>query len=226
MKELLLDTGRFSNVRTSFSPSEARTELQHFKPDLIFLDVRMPGQDGISLLRELNALDRYAEVIFVTAHMEYTLDALKGHAFGYLLKPVNRAELIECIEYYVTHRNPNERSARIEKLIHALQQPHRIRINTKHGFYFVNIQDILFLEADGNYTRIELGTKSYLCSMNMKTLFSMLPADMFIRLGRSRVVNTHKICQVDRKKQKLTFGQDSNAFDLSLSRSELRDLDP
>ena len=101
MVKLLEETLYFSDIRLAQSVDSALSELNNFNPDLIFLDIKMPGKYGIEFVNELHFVDGKPGIVFVTAYDQYAIQAIKIQAFDYLLKPVNRKELKECIEKYI-----------------------------------------------------------------------------------------------------------------------------
>jgi two-component system LytT family response regulator len=224
LKKLLSDSQQFFEIRTALSAQQAARELQLFSPNLVFLDINMPERSGMSLIKDLCQQNIKSEIIFVTAFDEYALEAIKNHAFGYLLKPVNRKELSDCVSYYREHRMANG-PEKIAKMLEHFMGRRRLRISTRSGYYFVDPDDILFCEADGNYTLIELGDRNYLCTLQLGVVQTLLVAHSFVRTGRSLVVNCRKIRNVDKKSQLINFEKGSSVFPLKVSRSQLRDLE-
>ena len=104
MVKLLEETLLFSDIRVAQSVDSALSELNNFGPDLIFLDIKMPGKYGIEFVNDLHFADGKPGIVFVTAYDQYAIQAIKFQAFDYLLKPVNRKELKECIEKYIGKR--------------------------------------------------------------------------------------------------------------------------
>ncbi len=225
LKKLLSDTNQFSEIRSATSCITASHEMKSFDPDLIFLDINMPGMNGIQFLKNLLQQKVRSEIIFVTAFDQYALEAIRNHAFGYLLKPVSRKELADCIVHFREHRRSDEEASRIQKLIAELKGQHRLRISTRSGYYFIDPNDILFCEADGNYTRIELGDRNYLCTLQLGVLKTLLPAQSFVRTGRSLIINYNKIRNVDKKAHLINFEKGALVLPLKVSRSQLKDLE-
>jgi response regulator of citrate/malate metabolism len=93
LKKLLEETLYFSEIRIASSVASAKNELFEFEPDLIFLDIKMPGKDGFTFIHDLQHKNIEPEIVFVTAYEQYAIKAIKFGAFDYLLKPVNRKEL-------------------------------------------------------------------------------------------------------------------------------------
>jgi two-component system LytT family response regulator len=224
LHQLLIDTHQFSEVKTALSGFEAKNHLLTYQPNLIFLDIKMPEMDGFTFLEELNDDEGIGDVIFVTAYEEYALKAIKKHAFDYLLKPIDRQELLDCILQYKDRKTSTGLLHRIEKLVHE-PKDHRMRINTRTGYLLIDPHQILYCKADGNYTYIDLGDRQHLCSLQLGMVEEELPSNCFIRLGRSLIVNRALISKVDRKTGQVTFEKEHKTFTLALSHSQLKELD-
>jgi two-component system, LytTR family, response regulator len=223
MEKLLEETLFFEDIRMAHSVDKALTELTSFNPDLIFLDIKMPGKHGIEFVNELHIIDGKPGIVFVTAFDQYAIQAIKVQAFDYLLKPVNRKELKECIEKYVANRE--------ELLSQQVQRSEpqkkiaRIKVNTRTGTVFINPATILFCRAEGNYTTICTGEKEYLCSMNIGRLKDQLPVGGFLRIGRSLIINFEFITLLDRKKSAVTLVRDNESVTVKIPHQHLKDLD-
>lgn len=226
LKKLLEETACFKEIRTASSVNNANSEMSQFDPDLVFLDIKMPGKDGFSFINDLKQNFRNPEIVFVTAYDHYAIKALRNQAFDYLLKPVNRKELKQCVTRFVEQVNF---SAPKEKQSAASHFPKdaiaRIRVNTRTGTLFINPSSILYCKADGNYTSICTGSKQHLCSLNIGKVKEMLPGNGFIRVGRSHIVNFEYITMLDRKDSTVTLVRDDESVTIKLPRHHLKDLE-
>jgi len=223
MVKLLEETLFFTEIRLAQSVDSALIELNNFSPDLIFLDIKMPGKYGIEFVNEIHYSDGKPGIVFVTAYDQFAIQAIKIHAFDYLLKPVNRKELKECIEKYILkhevgHPHSMQKSEPSRKIS-------RIKVNTRTGTVFINPATILYCKAEGNYTTICTGEKEYLCSMNLGKLQEQLPETGFIRIGRSLVVNFEYITLLDRKKSTITLVRENESVTIKIPHQHLKDLD-
>jgi DNA-binding LytR/AlgR family response regulator len=223
MVKLLEETLFFSEIRLAQSVDSALSELNNFNPDLIFLDIKMPGKYGIEFVNELPYVNGKPGIVFVTAYDQYAIQAIKIHAFDYLLKPVNRKELKECIEKYI-----GKQEEIIPQSLQKVEPPkkiNRIKVNTRAGTVFINPATILFCKAEGNYTVICTGEREYLCSMNLGKLQEKLTSGVFIRIGRSLIINFEYITLLDRKKSAITLVRDNESVTVKIPHQHLKDLD-
>jgi two-component system, LytTR family, response regulator len=225
LKKLLEETLFFNEIRVVQSVNNANIELTNFEPDIIFLDIKMPGKDGFSLINDIKENCKDIAIVFVSAYEQYAIKALRNHAFDYLLKPVNRKDLKQCIARYIDNKNEAGKKEIYKNGIVQKDNISRIRVNTRTGTLFINPSTILYCKADGNYTTICTGNKLHLCSMNIGRVVDMLPVKGFIRVGRSHVINFEYVSLLDRKESSVTLVRDGESVTIKLPRKHLKDLD-
>jgi len=188
-------SGAASNV------DEAVSLALKVKPDLVLLDIQMPGKDGFSFLEELRTYSLFPGIIFVTAYENYAVRAIRNAAFDYLLKPVVKEELFAAIDRFREFLNRNEKND-LNQLIELLNKarPGRIRLNTRTGYFFVDPDDIMFIEADGNYSHIKLVSgKTETSTLSLGNLEKLVESGNFLRISRSFIINMKYISRVDRR---------------------------
>jgi DNA-binding LytR/AlgR family response regulator len=223
LARLLEETLLFDEVRSADSVDEAFKELNNFTPDIIFLDIKMPGKDGFEFIRDLPESYRKYKIVFVTAYDQYAIKAIKNQAFDYLLKPMNRKELKDCILRFIESREENA----VNKDSLKTENPKitRIRVNTRTGTLFINPVDILYCKAEGNYTSVCTGKKHYLCSLNLGKVLELLPKSGFLRIGRSHIINFEHITMLDRKECSILLSRESESVKVQIPRQHVKDLD-
>ncbi|MBK9391375.1 MAG: response regulator transcription factor [Bacteroidetes bacterium] len=225
LKKLLDETHHFTDLRLADSASSATTEMKDFDPDMVFLDIRMPEKDGFDFLMDMSHRNGRPGIVFVTAYEQYALKAIKQHAFDYLLKPVNRKELKQCIQKYISGRSEN--ASQIPQPVHQVltDKIKRVKVSTRTGTLFVNPANILYCKADGNYTVIHSGGKELLCSMNIGKLREMLPETSFLRIGRSLILNIEHITHLDRRQSIVTLVNQGESVSVKIPRNHLKELE-
>lgn len=219
---LLEELELFDDIRQAKSAVSAENELKQFDPDIIFLDIRMPGKDGFAFINELPPDKVKPGIVFVTAFDQFAIKAIKNQAFDYLLKPVSRKELKQCVHKFVETRNS---PAAAQKPAKESDKFSRIRVNTRTGTIFINPSAVLYCKADGNYTTICTGEKQYLCSMNLGKVEEVLNSKFFIRIGRSHIINLEYVTMLDRKESVVTIERNGESVKLRIPRQHLKDLD-
>ena len=182
-------------VAEAANGQEALLLIQHHKPLLIFLDIEMPKMNGFEMLNELPEKDFH--IIFTTAYDQYAIKAIKYAAFDYLLKPIDIEELQEAISNIETREN-NETKKQVELLQQNMQHPkkqlNKLAIPTLEGLLFFDINDIIHLEANSNYTNIYFTNKTKItASKTLKEFEELLPEDIFFRTHHSHLINLNYI---------------------------------
>jgi two-component system, LytTR family, response regulator len=225
LKKLLEETSFFREIIEASSVNNANSVMLQFEPDLVFLDIKMPGKDGFSFINDLKLNNRNPEIVFVTAYEQFAVKALRNKAFDYLLKPVNRKDLKQCINRFIEYKSESVTSVSRINGVSKNDLIPRIRVNTRNGTIFINPSTIVYCKAEGNYTTICTGNKQHLCSLNIGKVHEMLPGNGFIRVGRSHIINFEFITLLDRKESSVTMVRDGETVTIKLPKHHLKDLD-
>lgn len=172
------------------SPETGIDKINKLQPDLVFLDVQMPGLSGFDVLEKLISID--FDIIFVTAHDKYAIKAIKFSALDYLLKPVDVDELIEAVEK--TKLKRENKAQHFQSLLQNVRQGSekltRLAIPSDNEIIVQKIEEIIFCEADSNYTKLYLSNgKQITVSKTLKQFESILPPTDFCRIHHATLVN-------------------------------------
>lgn len=179
------------------NPVEALEIIHRSNPDVIFLDIEMPGISGIDFLRK--KIHTTALPVLVTSHPEFALEGFELEVFDYLLKPVSSERFAVCAcrlrDFY---------QMRTKAFAFDTEQENNFII-IKQGYdkYKIAINDILYLEAMKDYTKIVTADKKYLVLTTLNGIIEKLPKDKFVRIHRSYVVNKNKIETFQKNKVKI-----------------------
>jgi two-component system LytT family response regulator len=179
--------------------NEAKTAIERLHPELIFLDIEMPGKNGFELLDEIPQID--FEIIFVTAYNDYTTQALHLSAVDYLLKPVNENLLVEAVKRAGKRIGSKTENQPVETFLHNIQQAGasqkmKLCIPFSRGFEVVDIQNIIYVEANSNYSNFHFTNRSMVCASKPVHEYATLLEDCnFVRVHKSYVVNLNHILQ-------------------------------
>ncbi|MGV3590735.1 MAG: LytR/AlgR family response regulator transcription factor [Gammaproteobacteria bacterium] len=179
--------------------------IREFQPDLVFLDINMPGMNGIEVVQQVGP-ELMPLTIFLTAHDKYAIEAFRINALDYLLKPINAerfAASLKRAREELDKRQLHRHKQQLAQLLHsmadtsqpsgtALQQG-RILVRTAGHVYFLKPQDIAWIEADGDYVNIHAGSKTHLVRETLKAMEDRLGNDGFQRIHRSSLVNLEAI---------------------------------
>lgn len=178
-------------VATAMSVDQGKTAILQHQPELLFLDIQMPGKNGFDLLRELSAFD--FEVIFITAFDQYAIQAIKFAAVDYLLKPIPPEELQGAVDRAFQKIRQKKQNLQLENLLQVLQQQkdtHRIALTTLQETRFIKTADIVRCESSNNYSIFFLTTGEKLTvSKPIYEYEELLKPYGFIRSHQSHLVN-------------------------------------
>lgn len=199
LENLLWELSKFKNdiivLDTFTNPNEAIEFVKHNQVDCVFLDIEMPTMDGFQFLNHLG--DEDIAVVFTTAYNEYALKALKNEALDYLLKPIDSDDLKQAIHKIKKSKNSKSLSAdKIEEILsnYNSASSKKIKLNTDGKLIFLDKEDILFVESEGNYSTLNLvNSKQIVLTKKLKELTQVLPDSHFFRIHNSYIVNLGKI---------------------------------
>jgi two-component system, LytTR family, response regulator len=170
--------------------------INEFKPDLIFLDIQMPGLTGFEILQHL---DEIPQIIFSTAYDKYALQAFEVHAVDYLLKPYTRERFKHAIQRIRNEGQPNPIQPLAESLlINSTHFPERILVQIGQKLINIAVTDIVWIEADGDYARLITLNGKYLSNYGISILETKLNPNSFIRVHRSSLINLKYIKEVQK----------------------------
>ena len=179
----------------------AISAIEKYGPDLVFLDVQMPGADGFDVVQALSASSdaRLPRVVFITAHDRYALRAFEIHAFDYLLKPVGEDRFRKVLSRArEQHAHSTDVSvSRLRALIDQIQRERgfteRLLIREDTRAFFVPVRDISWIEADRNYLTVHCGAKAHTLRATLDSVESTLDPKSFARINRGSLVRLDAI---------------------------------
>ncbi len=185
-------------VAASFTnPRLAYQYLCEHKVDVCFLDIDMPEMTGFEFLQQWETF--HFDVIFATAYSEFAIQAFKVSAFDYLLKPIDEEDLIQTLEKYQHKKQKPKVSEQLSLLLNQLHQPTqqystRIALATTEGIHLVDVNQIIRLEADKNYTTVHLLDRApVIISKTLKEVECVLDPNRFFRVHQSHTIDLQKV---------------------------------
>ncbi|HEX8745623.1 MAG TPA: LytTR family DNA-binding domain-containing protein [Pyrinomonadaceae bacterium] len=199
IREMLKDDSEADVAAECVNGREAIDAIQEHSPDLIFLDVQMPEIGGFEVLEALKSV-HMPHVIFVTAYDQYAVRAFEVHALDYLLKPFDRERFDSAWrrakEHILTSRN-GQMDQRILAILEELKAGskylERLVIKSGGRVFFLDTDDIDWIEAEGNYVSVHTGKKSHLLRETISSLEAQLDPKKFLRIHRSSIVKIDRI---------------------------------
>lgn len=227
INSLLILTQDIDNLEISGTATDPEKSIRmclKIKPDIVFLDINMPGKDGFRVLQELHDHHFFPYAIFTTAWDNYTLKALKSGALDYLLKPIDKADLLTAIKKAKDDRNSHSIELRLELLERAIRNHRKLRFNTRSGFILIHPEDIFYIEADANYSEIYFSTNQReVVSMNLGLIESMLPEE-FIRISRSVIINSTYLTRLSGVSRKCSLSKNNVEKEFCIPEKQMKEL--
>ncbi len=179
------------------SGTAAVSTVREMLPDLMFLDVQMPGLDGFSTLAEIER-KHLPRVVFVTAYDKYALRAFEVHALDYVLKPFDRERMAQVLarvrsDMLRTDKDINRLLSVLKELKSTAPEQKRLLVKQSGNILFLRHDEIDWVEAADNYVRLHVGSNSYFLRQSMSSLETSLDQRFFARIHRSTIVNVERI---------------------------------
>ena len=168
--------------------------IEDLHPDLVLLDVQMPDLDGFGVLRSLPR-DRRPAVVFVTAFDRYAIEAFEQNAVDYLLKPFGDARALEAVsraKRFIKGERALQ-AAKVDRVLQAAAPLQRLAIRDRTRTTLIEVADICWIEAEGDYARVHTTTGSHLMRVTMRELLEQLDQTTFARASRSAIVNLRRV---------------------------------
>lgn len=209
-------------VAVAGSARNGRELLEATKPQLLFLDIEMPGGSGFDLLQSLPAVD--FEVIFITAYNQYAINAFRFSAIDYLLKPLRIQDLVKAVEKATRRINEKTVTSNYESLLRNLREQNGSKLKvsfTERGEqYMVPVDDFMYLIADGNYTHVHTRDKVYLTTRTLKEFEEMLPENLFCRIHHGYIVNLQCVAKVQKGRGGAVVMKDGKVLEIAIRRKD------
>jgi two-component system, LytTR family, response regulator len=182
-------------IETASTANDAVLMIQELQPQLVFMDIDMPGMTGFEVLKKLEPLP--FEVIFVTAYNQYAMEAFDFNAIAYITKPIATEKLIAAVEKAIVKIEEKKFNEHMFTLLENVQQKNtsdKIALPTLQGLQFVKLDNIGYIESSGNYSTFYLQDNSkILVSRQIGEYEKLLPADAFVRIHDKHIINLHCI---------------------------------
>ncbi|MEI7035173.1 LytR/AlgR family response regulator transcription factor [Fulvimonas yonginensis] len=196
LRQALAAHADFEIVGECGNAAEALQAVAALAPDLLFLDIRMPGLDGFKLLHQLQP-DTLPMVVFATAYGQHALRAFDANALDYVLKPIDQARFDQALERVRRHWRGLQARTPVAPGAHAAAVPvQRISVRVGEHIRVIPTDAIDWIQADGNYVCIHVGKQAYLHRETLSGLLAMLDPGRFLRIHRGTLVNVERVREI------------------------------
>ena len=198
LRKLLQDYPEVEVVDEASNAEEGVQKIENHNPDLIFLDIQMPGKTGFEMLQEL---DHAPTVIFTTAYDDYALKAFEVNALDYLLKPIEPKRLADAVEKIKKSQTSNgdlrPGGSPVSAGTNLLGESDQVFVKDGERCWFVRLSEVRLFESVGNYAKVFFGTNKPLILKSLNALEERLDPKVFFRANRKHIVNLHMIEKVE-----------------------------
>lgn len=193
-------------------------------PNLIFLDINMPGRTGMDFTELLRKRNIEVPIVFVSAHEEYAIRSIRNGVYDFLLKPVDRNELKALVEYHMRTNNKGIRGKLVD-VLDSIREDIKIKISSNHSYILVNPEDIAFCLAETGYILLQLTNgKTEVAHTTLSQLSGLLTKYNFYRLGRSHLINLDHIYQVNKSKDSCILTHKDLFWEIKASHQSIKQL--
>ncbi len=194
LKKLLQDFPEVEVIGEASNAAEGLEKIENLSPDIIFLDIQMPGKTGFDMLTEL---ERAPHVIFTTAYDEYALKAFEVNALDYLMKPVEPRRLADALQK-VQQAEEKELAAAVAGINRGtLTEADQVFVKDGERCWFVKLSEVRLFESVGNYAKVFFGTNKPLILKSLNALEERLDEKTFFRANRKHIVNLRMIEKIE-----------------------------
>ncbi|WP_435415803.1 LytR/AlgR family response regulator transcription factor [Polaribacter aestuariivivens] len=196
IKEYLDDFPELILIGEANNGVDAVKIINEFKPDLVFLDIQMPGLTGFDVLTHLEELP---QIIFSTAYDQYALKAFEVHAVDYLLKPYTKDRFEKAVNKLASDTTKNKaQNLTSSLLMETATYPEKILVESQNKLVTISVKEIIRIEAFGDYSKIITEDKTYLSNYGISRLEEKLETAIFLRVHRSSIINIDKIKELNK----------------------------
>lgn len=238
IRELLVDDPLIEIIGECSNGLEAVSFIRKQMPDLLFLDIQMPGMNGFETLSQIEVA-RIPAIIFVTAFDQYALKAFEVHALDYLLKPFTDQRFWEAVKQAKSHIEMREVNRLSQSLVALLGEPAvreavearrksfltRFMIKSGGRVAFIKASEVDWIAADDYYIKLHIGSKSHLLRLSMNELEEKLDPKRFLRIHRSTIINFDRVKELQQNPNGEYVVILKNGTELKLSRSRRERLE-
>jgi len=223
LSEYLMDYDQIEIVATCKNGSDAIKQIEKTKPDLLFLDVHMPGLNGFDVLENISYQPK---VIFTTAYDQYAVRAFDKNAVDYLLKPIDENRFAVALDRVLSGNSTVDLDILLREISaqNTSKYPDAIFVQKSDKYLRINVNDILYLEASGDYTIIIANNEQYVSSKGISKLEEKLDPNKFIRIHRSTIINQNHLGEIEKHFNGGMVAKMQNGKSFPISRSYVKKI--
>lgn len=222
LSSLLLKTGLVEVTGSTRDPLEAVRIIISLNPDIVFLDIKMPGMNGFEILDDLHRIKSvHPHIVFTTAFDDYAIKAFENAAFDYLLKPIEPSRLKDTLMRCLDNRE----SGKVQNTSLLLNSYRKLFFRNISGIVLIEPEEIIYVAADGNYSKFFLSDgKTQVVTSLLHKVEEQLPMRDFIRVSRSALINAAYLKRINTKQSECVLSMNQVEYRIKVSQERLRPL--
>jgi two-component system LytT family response regulator len=194
LKKILLDYPEIEVIGEAVNAEDGLEKIKELQPDLIFLDVSMPGMNGFDMLKKLEDMP---QVVFVTAHDEFALKAFENNALDYILKPVSAERIASLVKKISQEEEAEHHFLLNERKERRLSANDRVFIKDGEKCWFIELSKIRMMESDGNYVKVYFENFRPMVLRSLNSFEERLDPEVFFRANRKFIINLHHVVAIE-----------------------------
>jgi len=211
-------------IEESASVDEALFKIISFAPDLIFLDMMMPGRSGVELLELIEKRKLLCHIVIVSGAEDAAISAIKNNIYDFILKPFKKEDIKKFIDQFLKKRRAGIEE-KLSRILKKMDHDEKIRLNFTHSYVLINPSEIVYCEADGSYTTLHMenGEKE-MANHYLGIVEKKLLGRQFFRISRSFLINLDKLFKINRGDQTCTLVCGKERIKIKGSKKQLKIL--
>ena len=224
LKSLLSDIGGVKIVDAVDTVERALYSIIEYYPDLILLDISLPGKSGIDLVKLINKRNIEVPVVFVSAYKDYAIEAMRSGVYDFLLKPVSKEDFINLIE---KHRRIKKKGLpqRLMEVLNSIKEENKIKINSRHSYILIRPDEIVYCHSEEGYTNIYLNNgKTEVANTSLTLIEAKVKQHGFYKLSRSVLINLKYVRSVCKSDNTVVFKSGENLMKVNVPRRAIKEL--
>jgi len=224
LKSIVEEIDHVEVVGLASHAEEALYQLIEHYPDLVLLDINMPGKSGIEFMQLINKRNLDVPVVFISAYKKYAIQAIRSEVYNFLLKPVCRQDLESLILKYKKYKKRNL-PGKLMQVLNNIREEKNIRINSRNSYIIINPLEIIYCISEDGYTTLHLSTgKKEVSNTALSHLEENLKVYNFFRLGRSTLVNLDHLYKVDKYDNTCVLKHNSQQWIVKAPRNSIKEM--
>lgn len=225
LKSLLSEISNVSVVGEADNAESALFQIVDHYPNLVLMDVNLPGKSGLELIELLKSRNVDVAVVLVSAHEKYAIQAIRSQIYDFLLKPVSKQDLAEVIEKYKRLNKKDFLPSKLMEVLGAIKEDTKIRINSRYSYILISPSEIIYCIAEDGYTSIYLKSgKIEVSNTSLTHIESRVNRQNFYRLGRAVLINLDYVRSVNKGTDSVLLEHNTLKWEVFASHRSIKEL--